>query len=71
MNTDTWLTILTAVLGFLSVAVGLILRWILANKDNIVALIKAIRDIHAIITAAPSLPNPAPLPPAIQPGGVK
>jgi hypothetical protein len=65
MNTTIWLSTLTAILGFLGVALGYIVKWIVANKDNIAALVLAVRDIHKIVKGAPSLPDPAPLPPAI------
>jgi hypothetical protein len=71
VNTTAWLTTLSAILGFLTIALGLVVRWVVANKDTIVALIVAVRDIHGIIKATPILPDPKPLPPAIQPGGVK
>lgn len=70
MNVTAWLSTLTVILGFLSVALGLLARWLVANKAEIVALIQAVRDIHNTVDPKNPQSCPNPLPAAIAPPAV-
>lgn len=63
---QAWLTAITVVLSFASLILGLLLKWVMSNKDTIVALVTAVRDIHKTVTKqadpATSSTTPAPLP---------
>jgi type II secretory pathway component PulM len=49
-NPNDILTALGVWLSFLTVALGLIARWVLANQPTIIALIKEARELRAIAT---------------------
>ncbi len=49
-NPNDILTALGVWLSFLTVALGLIARWVLANQPTIIALIKEARELRTIAT---------------------